>query len=72
MSVGQKLKLLRGEKPQGEVADALGISKSALSMYENDARVPRDEIKVRIAHYFNESVDTIFYASAVHETCTMR
>lgn len=72
MSVGQKLKSLRGEKPQSEIADALGISKSALSMYENDARVPRDEIKVRIANYFNESVDTIFYASTVHETCTVR
>lgn len=70
MSAGQKLKELRGTKPQDEVAEALGISKSALSMYENDARVPRDEIKVRIARYFNQSVDAIFYASEVHETCT--
>ena len=72
MSVGQKLRMLRGTKSQDEVAAVLGISKSALSMYECDARMPRDEIKVRIARYYNQSVDSIFYPMIEHETCTMR
>ena len=52
---------LRGNKSQDEVAKAIGISKSALSMYENGSRVPRDEIKVRLANYYKKSVQHIFF-----------
>lgn len=62
MSVGMKLKALRGDKTQRKVAADLGITKSALAMYERDERVPRDEIKVRIAEYYGESVQSLFYA----------
>lgn len=62
MTIGKKLKALRGKKTQEEVAKDLGITKSALSMYERDERVPRDEVKVRIANYYNESIVSIFYA----------
>lgn len=61
MSIGKKLKALRGNKTQKEVANDLGITKSALAMYERDERVPRDEIKVKIAEYYNESVGSLFY-----------
>lgn len=61
MSIGKKLRALRGVKPQREVAADLGITKSALSMYEQDKRVPRDEIKLRIAKYYNVSVIEIFF-----------
>lgn len=61
MSTGAKLKALRGSKTQMEVAEALGISKSALAMYERDERTPRDEVKIRMARYFNQSVQDIFY-----------
>ena len=49
MSIGMKLRALRGGKSQEKVASELMITKSALSMYERDKRVPRDEIKLRIA-----------------------
>lgn len=61
MSAGTKLKALRGKKTQQQVANELGITKSALAMYERDKRVPRDEIKVRIAAYYGESVQAIFF-----------
>ena len=61
MSTGKKLKALRGDKTQKEVAADIGISKSALAMYERDERVPRDEVKVQIANYYNEAVGTLFY-----------
>lgn len=61
MSVGQKLKALRGKKSQRQVATELGITKSALAMYERDERIPRDEIKVKIAAYYNESIGALFY-----------
>ena len=57
----RKLIKLRGKRSQEEVATAVGISKSALSMYENGERIPRDEIKIRLARYYNESVESIFF-----------
>lgn len=65
VSVGMKLKALRERtrKSQQQVADDLNITKSALAMYERDNRVPRDEIKVRIANYYGESVQSIFFTN---------
>lgn len=62
MTIGETLKELRGEKSQSEVSTALGISDSALSAYETNERVPRDEIKIRIARYFGKTVQEIFFA----------
>lgn len=56
-----KLIDLRGNKTQAEVAEAVGISTSALTMYETGRRVPRDEIKIALARYFNVSVGYLFF-----------
>ncbi|MBP1925855.1 DNA-binding XRE family transcriptional regulator [Sedimentibacter acidaminivorans] len=58
-----KLKELRGDKTQEEIAKDLGISIKALAAYENAERVPRDEIKLKIANYYNTSIQSIFSAS---------
>ncbi len=63
MSTGTKLRALRGTRSQKEVANELGITKSALAMYERDERVPRDEVKVKIATYYNETVQFLFFDS---------
>lgn len=60
--IGETLIMLRGKRTLAEVADALNISISALSMYERGHRVPRDEVKQRIARYYKRSVNSIFYA----------
>lgn len=62
MSAGEKLKEMRGNKSQSEVAAEIGITKSALAMYEQNKRRPRDEVKVRIAEYFGRSVSDIFFS----------
>ena len=49
-------------KSQAEAARDLGISTAALSMYEMGERVPRDNIKIRIADYYKKSVGTIFFS----------
>ena len=61
-AISKKLVELRGNKSQVEVAKELGISTSALSMYENGERIPRDPIKIRIAKYYNKPIYAIFYA----------
>ena len=60
-AVGKKLIHLRGARTRSEVAKALGISKSALAMYELGNRTPRDEIKLALAEYYGASVQALFY-----------
>lgn len=60
--IGRKLVLLRGNKTREEVAADLGISCSALGMYEQGNRIPRDEIKIKIATYYGKSVEEIFFS----------
>lgn len=59
--IAKKLIELRHEKPRAKVASDLGISVSALTMYETGARIPRDETKKRIATYYGKSVQEIFF-----------
>lgn len=63
MSAGMKLRALRQKlkKTQKQVADEIGITKSALAMYERDERAPRDEVKVRIAAYYGETIQSLFF-----------
>ncbi len=61
--IASKLIFLRGEKSREEVARAVGISVSALSMYENGERIPRDEIKIRLSKYYGQSVQEIFFCA---------
>ena len=55
---GIRLKELRNEKKlnQDELANILGISPSAVGMYERNQREPDDEMKFKIANFFNVSV----------------
>ena len=63
LKIGNELKKLRGNKTQEEIADAIGISSAAIGMYERGERIPRDEIKVKLANYFNASVESIFFTT---------
>ena len=61
-----KLKMLRGDRTQEELAEAIGVTKSAWAMYERGERTPRDEIKVKIAEYFGMTVEELFFARIEH------
>lgn len=60
-AIANRLVELRGNRSQEEVAKAVNISTSALSMYENGSRIPRDEIKIRLATFYGKSVQFIFF-----------
>lgn len=55
------LKRLRKERglTQKELADALGIAKSTISMYENNKREPDFETEELIADFFNVDINTL-------------
>ncbi len=61
--IAERLKILRGDRTAKEVAEAIGITISALANYESGLRIPRDEIKAKIARYYGKSVDEIFFAA---------
>ncbi len=61
-TITKKLIELRAGRPQKQVANAVGISPSALSMYEKGERIPRDDIKEKLASYYGVRVEQIFYA----------
>jgi transcriptional regulator with XRE-family HTH domain len=60
--VGDRLKKLRGKRTLDKVADDLGVTSMAVSLWERGERTPNDEMKVRIAKYYKRSVTTIFFA----------
>ncbi|KAA0776219.1 XRE family transcriptional regulator [Bacillus sp. AR2-1] len=67
--VAKNLINLRSEKSREEVARAVGISVSTLQMYENGQRIPRDNIKIKLANFYGVTVQTIFFDSEQHEVC---
>lgn len=60
--IGERLRKLRGtQKTLAEVANATGITVSALSNYEQGLRVPRDTAKCRLADYYGVDVGALFF-----------
>jgi len=62
--IGETLVELRKKRGQtiAEAASGIGVSPSALSMYENGERIPRDDIKIKISNYYKKSIVSIFFA----------
>lgn len=67
--VGERIKNLRQEKKmsQQELADAINVASSTVSMYEKGERIPRDQIKLAIANLFGVTVDYLFFGVDTHE-----
>lgn len=63
VSIGNKIKHLRESlgMSRESFCTNVGITLSALSMYENGQRVPRDEIKVKIARTLKTTVEALFF-----------
>ncbi len=66
--IADNLRYLRKRKgvTQTEVAKALGIPTTTYNAYETGQNVPRDEMKRRIADYYDRSVQFIFFKRIAH------
>ena len=71
VQIGNRIKGLRESRKETmlDLSRAIGTSESAIGMYESGQRVPRDEIKIRIAEHFTVPVESIFFPRTQHETC---
>lgn len=65
-NIGCRLRKLRGTKTMERVANDICVSKSAIAMYERGERIPRDEVKQRLANYYGVPVQTIFFDQIEH------
>ena len=61
--IGQRIRSLREELgiSREQFCNEVGITLSAVSMYENGQRIPRDEIKVKIARVLKTSIEALFF-----------
>lgn len=59
--IGEELKTLRGDRPREEIALAVGVTVSAIAMYESGARMPRDTVKTALAEYYGKTVGDLFF-----------
>lgn len=59
MKIGDKIKKLREENGlmQQDVCNTLDIEQSTLANYENNRRVPKTDILIKIANYYGVSLD---------------
>lgn len=59
---GDKLKQLRTLKglSQEQLANRMSITKSMISAYENSVRLPSYDVLIKIALFFNTSMDYFF------------
>lgn len=61
MNKGDILRAARGRESRRSVCAAVGITQSALSMYEAGKRVPRDDIKIALAKHYRTTVQELFF-----------
>lgn len=71
IQIGKMMRGLREERNETieEVSEAVNTSISAIAMYETGKRIPRDEIKIRIAEHYGVPVESIFFPKKQHEAC---
>lgn len=59
--IGDNIRKLRLEREwtQGELADRLGVSRSALGNYERELREPGIDLLIKLADTFNTTIDAL-------------
>ncbi len=74
MELGNILAQLRKEKglSQRELATSLGVSNGAVAMWETNRRQPDIEMLIRIAQFYNVSIDYLFGNIQVLSTTKMQ
>lgn len=57
MSIGERIKQIRGRLPQKEFAETIGIAQNTLGGYERGERIPNADVVITVAKAFGVSFD---------------
>jgi SOS-response transcriptional repressor LexA len=68
MTLGARIKAVRGELSQGEFADVLGVSKSAIGGYERDAQAPGSAVIMAICERFGVEPRWLLFGTGIFRT----
>lgn len=65
--MSERIKLLREEQNlnQSQLAEKLNIAISSISQYESGDRIPSDDIKIKLANFFDVSLDYLMGLSEI-------
>jgi len=65
--LSEKIKMLREEASltQSQLAEKLDIAVSSISQYESGDRVPSDDVKIKLASFFDVSLDFLMGLSDI-------
>lgn len=66
----KRLRELRGERTQAEVAEKLGLKPSTYTSYENSICEPSMANLIKMADFYNVSLDTLFGRESVKDSFT--
>lgn len=61
IAVGKRLRELRGTRSKEEIAYRMGISVPSVCLYESGKRMPKDDVKVKLADFYGMTVQEIFF-----------
>ncbi len=56
-SLGERVRMLRGDLTQSDFAEALNIKQAMISRYEADKETPSPRVLLRIAQYSGKSME---------------
>lgn len=59
--IAMRLQQARGLESRASVCKAVGVSYSALQMYENGQRLPRPAVMKKLASHYRTTVQALFF-----------
>lgn len=68
MRFSKRLKELRGGRSQAEIATILGLKQPTYASYEIGSREPSMQTLVKIADFYNVSLDTLFGRESIKDS----
>lgn len=70
-TIGRTIQLLRKERrlTQEQLSKHLGVTRSAVTMYENDKKIPSVFVQEQICDYFNIDMNYLHGKSDIRNSC---
>lgn len=60
--IGNRLKQLRGLRRPEEIAYKVDCSVSSILLYESGKRIPKDDVKLKLANLYGLTVQELFFS----------
>ena len=69
ITLGERLKALRGDKSQADFGKEIGVSQPTIRNYENNKRLPDSEFIKNVCNVYNVTADWLIFGSEPIQSC---